>query len=168
MRSAWMDQNCLKGGAFEWMALFAGFARVALPHPCHSAIGLMAFSPPIVPLARLALWDGSKSPSRGVRRSRMPLSSFSLVLGLDPRAHALGVKKGWMAGSSPGKKGNGRGGCPNPHGAPVEPQGLQHQACRPSFDKLRMRWCSSQTPIAPPSLRAAKGCAAIQSDRHPA
>ncbi len=28
---------------------------------------------------------------------------------------------------------------PNPHGEPVEPRGFQHGACRPSFDKLRMR-----------------------------
>ena len=46
------------------------------PPPCHSAIGLMAFSPPIVPLARLALRDGSKSPQGGGRRRDRTQSLF--------------------------------------------------------------------------------------------
>jgi len=74
-----------------------------------------------------------------IARARTAAPTFSL--GLDPRVHTIPATPNGCPDQRPDKKENDWPQCavPNPHPEPVEGRGFKHRACRPSFDRLRMR-----------------------------
>ncbi len=66
-----------------------------------------------------------------------PLSSFSL--GLDPRVHAIDATPHECPDQVRAKRGEGPDFSPTLTLSLSKGEGLGHRACRPSFDRLRMR-----------------------------
>jgi len=116
--------------------------------------------PPLDCRAALPLAMTRRLEQRDQDKEWPPLSSFSL--GLDPRVHELPATPNGCPDQVRAKRRMGWTRCPpNPHPEPVEGRGFQHRACRPSFDRLRMRVGAATNPTL--SAVIASGTTARQS-----